>query len=95
MLRVNVTELKNKLSYYLRLVKKGEIIEVMEHSLPIARLEKATSEASSADARIKRMVREGVITLGRKMDPGIVLNAPLVRSKVDPVKILVEERGER
>lgn len=38
MIRVRVTELENQLSKYLRLVKQGEVVEVLERGTPIARL---------------------------------------------------------
>ena len=38
MIRANVTEIKNRLSYYLRLVKGGEEIEIVERKTPLARI---------------------------------------------------------
>jgi len=37
-IRANVTEIKNRLSHYLRLVKGGEEIEVVDRKTPLARI---------------------------------------------------------
>jgi prevent-host-death family protein len=37
-IKANVTEVKNRLSYYLRLVKGGEEIEIVERKTPLARI---------------------------------------------------------
>ena len=66
MRQVSVTELKNKLSQYLRLVKKGETIEVLEHSIPVAHIQGVPDEAGGGDGRLERLIREGVVTRGRK-----------------------------
>jgi antitoxin (DNA-binding transcriptional repressor) of toxin-antitoxin stability system len=39
MIRANISDLKNRLSYYLRLVKGGEVIEIIERRTPLARIE--------------------------------------------------------
>ncbi len=52
MRRIPVSELKNRLSEFLRLVKRGETIEVFEHSVPIARIEGV--RALQPDRRRKR-----------------------------------------
>jgi len=38
MIKANVTEIKNRLSHYLRLVKGGEEIEIVERKTPLARI---------------------------------------------------------
>jgi len=37
-IRANVTEIKNRLSHYLRLVKGGEEIEIVDRKTPLARM---------------------------------------------------------
>jgi prevent-host-death family protein len=37
-IKANVTEIKNRLSYYLRLVKGGEEIEIVDRKTPLARI---------------------------------------------------------
>lgn len=38
MIKANITEIKNRLSHYLRLVKGGEEIEVVDRRTPLARI---------------------------------------------------------
>lgn len=38
MLRVNVSELKNRLSHYLRLVRGGEEVEILDRDIPVGRI---------------------------------------------------------
>jgi len=37
-IRANVTEIKNRLSHYLRLVKGGEEVEIVDRKTPLARI---------------------------------------------------------
>ncbi|HEX7878742.1 MAG TPA: hypothetical protein VF720_05000 [Candidatus Eisenbacteria bacterium] len=91
MKRVSVTDLKNGLSHYLRLVKRGETIEVMEHQVPIARLVRLEAGVDE-DPQLERLVRDGIVTLGAR-DPGTVKLRPPIECPVDIVRILLEERG--
>jgi prevent-host-death family protein len=91
MKRVSVTDLKNGLSQYLRLVKRGEVVEIMEHQVPIARLTRI-EVTTTDDAHRERLIRDGIITPGTR-DPRSVKLRPPVPCAVDVVKILIEERG--
>ena len=92
MRRVTVTELKNKLSQYLRLVKKGETIEVVERSIPIARLERLRT---SDDAELSQLVRDGIVTPARGAAPDDLFARPPIRCRGDAVRAVVEQRGDR
>src|SRR5262245_10769457 len=54
MKQASVTELKNQLSRYLRLVKRGETIEILEHSVPVARLEGVQGRGADRDSHLER-----------------------------------------
>jgi prevent-host-death family protein len=95
MKKVTVTVLKNKLSYYLRQVKHGESIEILERSVPIARLEPISGKRDAGDGLLRRLIRDGIVTPGRESRAEEFLKKPPVKSKLDPVKILIEERGDR
>ena len=92
---VSVTELKNRLSYFLRLVKRGETIEILERSLPVARLQGIGSKLTSGDAHLKRLIRDGIVMQGKRLDPEKILKHPPLPCRADPVKALIEERGNR
>ena len=56
---VNVAELKNKLSAYLQLVRKGEEVIVRDRDLPIARILPCESEGLTENDR--RLVASGLM----------------------------------
>jgi len=95
MKRVAVTDLKNRLSEYLRLVKRGETIEILEHSVPIARIESLRSSTRRTSDALDRLVREGLVRAPKqRLDPSFWSFSP-IPCAADAVRALVEERGER
>jgi prevent-host-death family protein len=94
MKRVSVSELKNKLSHYLRLVKKGEVVEVLERNVPIARLAAVEPWKAERDAYLKDLERRGILKPPAvEPDPHFLDDRPPTPCSVDVVKILIEERG--
>ncbi len=95
MKRVTVSELKNRLSEFLRLVKRGETIEVLERSVPIARIDGLVGPRDLGEGQLKRLVFEGIVSRARLRPDLKLLEQPLLESSADPVRALVEGRGER
>ncbi|MHC4974258.1 MAG: type II toxin-antitoxin system Phd/YefM family antitoxin [Planctomycetota bacterium] len=95
MRRATVTDLKNRLSYYLRLVKRGETIEICSHSVPVARLLGVEETETNADDRLEQLVRDGVVSRARKKPSRRLVSKPPVPCDADPVRALIEERGDR
>ena len=63
MIRTNISELKNRLSHYLRLVRAGEVVEIMDRKTPLARIE-AVDGIQHKDAGhgwLKGMIELGII----------------------------------
>jgi antitoxin (DNA-binding transcriptional repressor) of toxin-antitoxin stability system len=93
---VNVAELKNRLSHYLRLVRKGQSLLVRDRDHVIARLEPAGEgdRASGSDAeRLARLEQQGVIRRGRgRWSLDLLARRP--RAKADVVAALLRERDE-
>ena len=54
-----VTELKNRLSHYLRLVRRGETVTVLDRGKPVAQL----TPVPAADDDLQRLAAEGVVRL--------------------------------
>jgi prevent-host-death family protein len=94
MRQVTVTELKDRLSQYLRLVKAGESIEITERSVPIALLTRREPR-SDRERELDQLVRDGLIVAGRRSPDVASLERPAVRCLDDVVAALVEERGDR
>ena len=64
MTKVGTAELKNRLSHYLRQVRQGETVVVMDRNEPVARLEPIAKSggAQSEHEVMLQMVREGLIS---------------------------------
>ena len=93
---VKIAELKNRLSYYLRRVRRGESILVCDRDQVIARIERvshaAAIETDEADW-IERLERRGVI----RRALGVPSRQWLARRpavKADVVAALLRERAE-
>ena len=82
---VNVAKLKNQLSRYLSLTKKGHEIIVVEHKMPIAKVIPYSAEPS------RPLIREPIRPLNLKK----WLSTPVVKRDFDAVKLLLEDRNKR
>lgn len=90
----SVSKLKAHLSAYLEQVKAGEEIVVTDRGKPVARVVPIKVETDE-EARIERLIREGVLRPGRG---GSILetlkNRTRVTCKASVVEALLEEREE-
>lgn len=95
MKRVAVTDLKNRLSEHLRLVKAGETIEILEHNVPIARIEPLRESEGNQGALLERLYREGIAKRPKEKLDRSFWNFDPAPCSVDAVQILIEQRGDR
>lgn len=86
----SVSELKARLSAYLRWVKRGGEVEILERGVPVARLVPA---AGSVRGRRQRLAATGVVRLGSG-DVSWILQEPRLRH-LRLREALEEERGDR
>ena len=101
MIQVNISEVKNRLSYYLRLVRGGQQIEILDRKTPLARIihvSKAETE-NRETPWIKEMVGLGIVSLPAKdgflaefLDKEKVI-LPQTKGKISALKVLLEERN--
>ena len=93
---VKVSDLKNGLSHYLRLVRRGESVLVSDRNRVIARIDPAGDAASAGtdDARwLDELERRGIVRRGvGKLPRGWLGHRPKVRA--DVVGALIEERQD-
>lgn len=82
--RVGIAELKSRLSHYLRAVRRGRTVTVLDRDRPVARLVPFTASTLVIRPRADAAARPGDVPPG----------APLA-SGIDVVRLLLEERGER
>jgi antitoxin (DNA-binding transcriptional repressor) of toxin-antitoxin stability system len=93
---VNVAELKNRLSHYLRLVRRGQAVLVRDRDHVIARIEPAGShDAAAGDeaARLSELEARGILRRGRgRITPDLWARRP--RTDADAIAALLGERDD-
>jgi len=89
---VSISDLKNRLSYYLRLVREGEALLITDRGRVIARIDPAGAAVEGGDYEwLASLDQEGVISRGKgKLSPAWLKQRPPVRA--DVVAALLEER---
>ena len=101
MIQVNISEIKNRLSYYLRLVRGGEQIEILDRKTPLARIiHVSKAETENKDTPwIREVERLGIVTPPQKKGfPQELLTKKkvvLMRGEVKPavLEALLDERN--
>ena len=91
----SISDAKNKLSYYLDLVRQGDTVVIVDRKTPVARLESILSRGRGmAKGRLERLERKGLISRGhRTLDKKILLPSPPKAKKgADILQILLAER---
>ncbi len=98
MIQVNVSEMKNRLSHYLRLARGGEEIQILDRKTPVARLIHVSRLASDKGraAWIQEMIQLGIVTSPRTTDfPADIFRRDRIPSEKKTSKVLealLEER---
>jgi prevent-host-death family protein len=68
MIHVRISEIKNRLSHYLRLVRHGEEVEIMDRDTPVAGIVNVANDPGAVREAcwVAELVRKGIITLAKK-----------------------------
>jgi prevent-host-death family protein len=92
----SVTELKAQLSRYLRMVRRGTEVQVLDRGVPIARLVGVTPSSGTDAERIDRLARAGIVRRGTS-DLSWLLDEPPIRTvpNADLLPALVADREDR
>jgi antitoxin (DNA-binding transcriptional repressor) of toxin-antitoxin stability system len=94
MQRVTISQLKNRLSAYLRKVRAGQTLLILDRDEPVARIERVAGD-TPADDRIARLERAGLVR--RRAEP-LAVKTLRGRGRAAPgrsvVEALLEERRE-
>ena len=91
--KTNISNLKNRLSSYLRKVRAGQTVLVLDRGRPIARIERVTG-AAAGEERIARLEAAGLIRRPTRPVPLKMLLSKGPRSKKSVLAALLEEREE-
>lgn len=86
-----VTELKNRLSYYLRLVARGETVTVLDRGKPVAQI----TPPGQASAELQRLAQAGLAWLPLRKPAGDLWTRPLPRSAASVSAALEQDRDDR
>lgn len=84
---VNIATLKAQLAKYLRLVKSGKELVILDHKLPVARLIPCSNESLSLETYPPKAAFSEVFKLEISASPR--------KATKDTTQLLKDERGER
>lgn len=91
--KATISQVKNRLSAYLKKVRAGQTILILDRDEPIARLERVSAE-DHPDDRLVRLERAGLVRRAQMPVSVKALRAPAPTSKRSVVGALLEERRE-
>ena len=89
--KATISEVKNHLSAYLRKVRAGTTVLILDRNQAVARLERVRGR-SQPGSKISRLERAGLLKSSTHPIPMQMLRSSAPRPKRSVVKVLVEER---
>lgn len=89
----NISNLKNRLSEYLRKVREGETVVILDRDRPIARIE-CIAGSGSDDERLSRLEAQGLVSRPTAVLPDGFFTEERPRSQRGVLEALLEEREE-
>lgn len=91
--KATISQLKNRLSAYLKKVRAGDTVLILDRDEPIARIERVTP-SERPEGRLTRLERSGLLRRSSATLSLEELRAPVPRPERSVVEALVEERRE-
>jgi antitoxin (DNA-binding transcriptional repressor) of toxin-antitoxin stability system len=93
---VGVRELKNRLSQYLQMARKGEYVLVTDRGQVVAEIRQADSAAlgEQVPAGLAALVSRGIVSLGTDNDAGVYPRMKRIPGAPSALKLLDDERRE-
>lgn len=91
--KATISQLKNRLSAYLKKVRAGDSILILDRDEPIARIERVEPKAHPED-RLTRLERSGLLRRSTDSLSLERLRTPVPRPERSVVEALVDERRE-
>jgi antitoxin (DNA-binding transcriptional repressor) of toxin-antitoxin stability system len=91
--KATISQLKNRLSAYLKKVRAGGTVLILDRDTPVARLERVEGGARPAD-RLARLEKAGLVRRGRRPLRVDRLRAAPPGARRSVLEALLEERRE-
>ena len=89
----NIANLKNRLSEYLRKVRGGTAVVILDRGRPVARIERV-SGTTATDEHAATLVASGLARAPTRPVPLTLLAEPPPRSDASVLAAVLEERAE-
>jgi prevent-host-death family protein len=86
-----VTDLKNRLSHYLRLVARGETVTVLDRGKPVAQL----TPPGDASGELQQLAQAGLARLPIRKPGRDLWTRPLPKAATSVTEALLEDRDDR
>jgi antitoxin (DNA-binding transcriptional repressor) of toxin-antitoxin stability system len=91
--KATISEIKNRLSAYLRRVRAGQVVLIMDRNRPVARLERVSGNGPGDD-RLSRLEQTGLVRRSRRTLRVEQLAEPAPKPKKSVLAALIEDRRE-
>lgn len=91
--KATISQLKDRLSAYLKKVRAGRSILIVDRDQPIARLERIEPGAA-ADDRLARLERAGILRRGKGRVDTAGLRRDVPRARASVLGALLDDRRE-
>jgi prevent-host-death family protein len=91
--RAKISEIRDRLSYYLRRVREGESVEILDREDPVARLVPIPPASQEPEAWMHRLRRAGIARVGPMNGlPTLLDRKPQKKPVAGVLQALLEER---
>ena len=93
--RATISQLKNILNAYLKKVRAGHTVLILDRNEPIAVLERVNNKSLADDERFARLEQAGLIKRSKTSDPlGALAKYKAPKVKADLVQAVIDERRD-
>ena len=97
MKKASISQVKSRLSAYLKDVERGETVLIFDRDRPVARLEPVNRADIPDEDRIQDLVKRGVLIAARRqpdVDAFLSMPRPQLPPGVSATQMIVQEREE-
>jgi antitoxin (DNA-binding transcriptional repressor) of toxin-antitoxin stability system len=95
MKKASVSQVKSRLSAYLKDVQRGETVLIFDRDRPVARLEPVNHKDIPEQERVRELVKLGIVTAPKgKLDVKAFRAMPGLPPGVDAARAVLQDREE-